>query len=115
VYNKLHLDRLPCRYTVEAGKILTDDWLLHADGGRYDLWVYGPNGSIHEFRDLSTNRMHTIPEVDLDYDVANRSIRLTMTNHGHEEGALVVRANTYPTDGPWRIHIPYGRRIARDW
>jgi phospholipase C len=41
VYDKLHLDRIPRRYTVEAGKELKDHWDL--DEERYDLWVLGPN------------------------------------------------------------------------
>ena len=28
VYDRLHLDRIPRRYTVEAGKVIPDDWLL---------------------------------------------------------------------------------------
>ena len=43
VYDKLHLDRLPRRYTVEPGEKLDDDWAALADNaGRYDLWVLGP-------------------------------------------------------------------------
>ncbi len=45
VYDKLHLDCIPRRYTVEAGKVLMDDWLLYANWGYYDLWVYGPTDS----------------------------------------------------------------------
>lgn len=37
VYDRLHLDRIPRRYTVEADKTIPDDWLLQADEGRYDL------------------------------------------------------------------------------
>ena len=44
VYDRLHLDRLPRRYTVGAGGRLTGAWDLSADGGRYDLWVLGPAG-----------------------------------------------------------------------
>jgi len=45
VYDRLHLDRLPRRYTVEGGKTLADAWRpAPFDQGRYDLWVLGPNG-----------------------------------------------------------------------
>jgi len=44
VYDRLHLDRIPRRYTIEAGKSLADGWHLAPDSGRYDLWVYGPTG-----------------------------------------------------------------------
>ena len=40
VYDRLHLDRAPRRYTIEAGKSLSDTWA----GESYDLWLLGPNG-----------------------------------------------------------------------
>ncbi len=51
VYDKLHLDRLPRRYMVEAGKMLDDSWAaMTDDGGAYDLWVLGPNGFHRHFK-----------------------------------------------------------------
>ena len=44
VYDRLHLEAGPRRYTVEAGKQLEGVWPTTADQGRYDLWVLGPNG-----------------------------------------------------------------------
>ena len=45
VYDELHLTRYPRRYTVEAGKSLSDSWEAQSDDqGRYSLWVLGPNG-----------------------------------------------------------------------
>jgi phospholipase C len=41
VYDRLHLDRAPRRYTVEAGKQLADTWTA---AGGYDLWILGPTG-----------------------------------------------------------------------
>ena len=46
VYDRLHLDRLPRRYAVEPGKQLEGSWDAAADGGKYDLWVMGPNLSL---------------------------------------------------------------------
>jgi phospholipase C len=43
VYDRRRLADIPRRYTVEAGKSLTDHWDPDADGGQ-DLWVLGPNG-----------------------------------------------------------------------
>jgi phospholipase C len=43
VYDRLHLDRIPRRYTVEAGKQLADVWTA-PPAGAYDLWILGPNG-----------------------------------------------------------------------
>jgi phospholipase C len=115
VYDKLHLDRIPRRYTVEPAKSLEDDWLPHADHGRYDLWVYGPNGFVREFRGSHERKAHAMPEVDLEYDRANRSIRLVITNGGQGEAALSIRANAYFTQGPWPIHVEGGGRVVREW
>ncbi|MBB3871834.1 phospholipase C [Brevundimonas mediterranea] len=49
VYDRLHLDRVPRRYTVGAGESLTGVWALAPDGGRYDLWVLGPSGRVGHF------------------------------------------------------------------
>jgi phospholipase C len=49
VYDKQRPDRIPRRYTVEAGKELLDHWALMSDGS-YDLWVLGPNGFLREFK-----------------------------------------------------------------
>lgn len=46
VYDRLHLERIPRRYTVEAGKQLVDTWDCTDTGGKHDLWVYGPNGFV---------------------------------------------------------------------
>ena len=115
VYDKLHLDRIPRRYIVEARKILTDDWWLHADDGRYDLWVYGPNGFVREFRGALGNVSRAIPEVALAYDITNLSIRMLLTNEGHAEANLLVRANAYRSDGPWTLRVRHGRRVVRVW
>lgn len=49
VYDRLHLDRLPRRYAVEPNKQLEGSWDVAADGGKYDLWVMGPNGYLRHF------------------------------------------------------------------
>nr|WP_269750824.1 phospholipase domain-containing protein [Candidatus Burkholderia verschuerenii] len=50
VYDRNHLDQVPRRYVVEAGKSITGAWTVPAaDQGRYDFWVLGPNGYHCEF------------------------------------------------------------------
>jgi phospholipase C len=115
VYDRLHLERVPRRYTVEATKSLRDDWPLRDDKGHYDLWVYGPNGFVREFRgDLLDTRV-AMPEVELAYDATNQAVRLVATNEGHGEATLRVRANAYRTDGPWTLRVSRGRRAIREW
>ncbi|HVF15279.1 MAG TPA: phospholipase C, phosphocholine-specific, partial [Steroidobacteraceae bacterium] len=48
VYDRLHLERIPRRYTIEAGKSLTD--VIELSDERYDLWIYGPNGFVRELK-----------------------------------------------------------------
>lgn len=49
VYDKQNLDRIPRRYTVEAGKSLDDNWIVGEDG-LFNLWVLGPNGFLRSFQ-----------------------------------------------------------------
>ena len=115
VYDRLHLEHIPRRYTVEAAKSLRDDWRLREDKGRYDLWVYAPNGYVREFRgDLDGTRA-AMPEVELAYDATNQAVRLVATNGAHDEATLLVRANAYRSDGPWTLQVRGGRRAIREW
>jgi phospholipase C len=117
VYDRLHLDRIPRRYTVEVGKSLADEWFLHSDDARYDLWVYGPNGFVREFRGVlnASGQAQAHPEVQLKYDIDHRAIELIATNAGPSETTLIVRANPYRSDGPWTLRIPRGQRVTRRW
>ena len=114
VYDKLHLDRIPRRYTVESGKTLTDTWLLHRDDGRYDLWVYGPNGFLREFRG-NVSRAGTNIDATLEYDVPNTTLRLIITNREQGKGILKVQANAYQLQDPATLTLAPGRHIAREW
>jgi phospholipase C len=49
VYDRLRLDLVPRRFTVEPGKQLRTDWPLHGEKGAYDLWVLGPAGFHRAF------------------------------------------------------------------
>lgn len=49
VYDQRHLDRIPRRYTVDAGAELAGRWRLDGSDGAYDLWVRGPNGFHRHF------------------------------------------------------------------
>jgi phospholipase C len=115
VYDRLHLDLIPRRYTVEAAKSLRDDWVLRKDKGRYDLWVYGPNGFVREFRGDLIGTGVAMPEVELAYDAANQAVRLVATNEGHGEATLLIGANAYRSDGPWTLQVPRGKRTIREW
>ena len=54
VYDLLHLDRIPRRYTVEAGRSLVGSWDTNADGGRYDLCLLVCTASTARSRPASS-------------------------------------------------------------
>jgi phospholipase C len=76
VYDRNHLDRIPRRYTVEAGRSLTDRWNID---GLYDLWVLGPNGFLRGFSGKAN--MSGI-DVTLAYLPRQRAIELRLANRG---------------------------------
>ncbi|MFZ5746926.1 MAG: phosphocholine-specific phospholipase C [Pseudomonadota bacterium] len=83
VYDRLHLDGIPRRYTVEAGKRLDDVWALDGDAA-YDLWVLGPNGFLRHF----TGRGAPQIVVAAAFDAIRAMVALTLRHQG--EGVLNV-------------------------
>ncbi|OZI62525.1 phosphocholine-specific phospholipase C [Bordetella genomosp. 11] len=119
VYDRLHLDRIPRRYAVEAGKQLDDSWDANAaDDGRYDLWVLGPNGYHRAFAgDLSAQAASgaAVPEIRVCYDVANGNVYLTALNTGGKDARITVRAKAYRDDGPWNLTVAPGASQDLHW
>ena len=115
VYDKLHLERIPRRYTVEAAKALADEWGTRLDAGRYDLWVYGPGGFYRQFSGILSSDRGPGPEIELHYDLPDRVLRVIATNAGEAAVSVAIRANAYRTDGPWSLQIPPGGRAIRQW
>ncbi|BBA37736.1 hypothetical protein BCCH1_01460 [Burkholderia contaminans] len=97
VYDKLHLDRLPRRYVVEPGKTLHGDWAARADnGGKYDLWVLGPNGyHLRSTGDLSrlAGARAPQPKVRAGYAGASGNLHLTPRHHGGGTVRFTVKSN----------------------
>jgi phospholipase C len=117
VYDRLHLDRVPRRYTVEAGKELSDSWTAVADdAGQYDLWVLGPNGFHRLFQgNVTAVASGPNPEVRVCYDVVNNAVYLTIMNTGNAATHVTVSANAYRTDGPWTYVVPPGMQVEPYW
>lgn len=84
VYDRRHLDRIPRRYTVEAGKSLSDTWPVAPS---YDLEVFGPNGFYRAFAGGST-----VDDLELllDHDARGR-LALTLANRSPALQSLQVR------------------------
>jgi phospholipase C len=87
----------PRRYMVEPNKLLDDAWAVQAEnGGRYDLWVLGPNGFHRRFRgDLTAlrGRQASAPEVQVSYDPQGGGLRLEARNEAAGPVVLQVRSN----------------------
>jgi phospholipase C len=118
VYDKFHLDRIPRRYTVEAGKTLTDVWNVAAtDRGNYDVWVYGTNGYVRSFlgNTLTQASAGFKPEVQISYGASAGEIYLRVYNAGTVGGQVVITSNAYRTDGPWTLHVPAHSTGMRLW
>ena len=112
VYDLKHLDRIPKRYTVEAGKSLTDDWDLSTDAGQYDLEVYGPNGY---FRKFSGTAKHSEPEIAIRYDSKRGGIILKIDNDTTAATEVQVIANAYNYGAPLLIKIPSKGDKKKEW
>lgn len=112
VYDRLHLDRGPRRYTVEAGKHLEGAWQTAADDGRYDLWVLGPNG----FHRHCTGRAG-LPalEVSADYQGPGASLQLTLRNPAPQARSFRVEANAYGYPQEEDATLAPGETVSLSW
>jgi phospholipase C len=116
VYDRLHLERMPRRYTVEAHKDVSDAWNVGADDGAYDLWILAPNGFHRAFRGvLPVGVASAFPEIEVRYSVRRRAVKLRMFNVGGTPCELKVRPNAYRSDGPWTFPLPARGRAEWEW
>ncbi len=118
VYDRLHLDRLPRRYTVEANKQLEGSWDTAADGGKYDLWVLGPNGWHRHFAgDLAQDRTaQQDAEIRVCYDIANGDAYVSFINGGKAACTFEVTPNAYYANHErWTFTVPAGGQVEQHW
>ena len=111
VYDKRHLDRIPRRYTVEAGKAISDVWGLKADEGKYDLWVLGPNGFLRTFRGDASKEIETSARMTLRTGI----VTLFMKNTGRTKQELSIDAGVYDGAEPVRVTVGAGRTLKREF
>lgn len=111
VYDRLNLDRIPRRYTVEAGKSLTDFWPLTAAGGRYDLSVHAPNGFRRDFQGGSEGRGL---ELAVNYNPAQAKIQVALRNEGRSARILRLGHNAYGGQAV-TLELPAGASRRREW
>ncbi len=87
VYDRLRLDLVPRRFTVEPGKQLSDHWPLHRAKKAYDLWVLGPAGFHRAFAGTAG-----APEPEVAWSIADGQLHLTL-KPGH--GGVKATAQAY--------------------
>jgi phospholipase C len=98
VYDRRHLDRIPRRYTVEAGKAITDNaWDTRAgDEGWYDLWVCSTNGFVRAFKGRAADDTTAArPEVRITLHPRRSEIDAIVRNEGTDPLKVTIVANAY--------------------
>jgi phospholipase C len=119
VYDHRHLDRVPRRYTVEAGKQLDDTWDTRADQGRYQLQVIGPNGFARGFEGTLPSddaSAAAIPQVTLVYHSDAGELELIAENLGAQACKLRVTPGVYRQDSVLLVDLPAGLDpVSRRW
>ncbi|RZL02139.1 MAG: phospholipase C, phosphocholine-specific [Rubrivivax sp.] len=102
VYDRLRLNDIPRRYTVEPGKQLSGLWTPAASGA-YDLWVLGPNG-FHRHATGNARRVAAAgqanPEVLVTPDAANGELIVKLSNRGSVACTFTLTANQYVRTAP---------------
>jgi phospholipase C len=108
VYNRLALEELPRRYTVEAGKQLEGQWPL-GTGSAYDLWILGPNGwHRHLTGTLPRASTTVLPEVQASSDRVNGELVLTLRNTGSAACTFTLQANKYDSSPATEYRVSAG-------
>ena len=100
----------PRRYTVEAGKTLTDTWALPATGA-ITLSVMGPNGFFRRFTAASGT---ATPEPAFCYDVANGNVYITLPNAGTSAVTFTVTDMAYGA-APHSVTVAAGQSAEDPW
>ena len=114
VYDRLHLERGPRRYTVEAGKRLDGIWDTATDDGRYDLWVLGPNGFHRHFAGRLAAGAQAAPDIQASYDAPGARLRLTLTNPGKRAVEFHIADAAYGQRAQTR-RVAAGATSQCDW
>ncbi|NII74728.1 phospholipase C [Dyella sp. SG562] len=97
VYDKLHLERVPRRYTIEAGKQWADTaWHpLRDDEGRFDLEVFGPNGFFRSFKGTVAEAASHDIDLQVRFDLVREEAVLEAHNASGTPARLAVKSLAY--------------------
>ncbi|HQR03640.1 MAG: phospholipase C, phosphocholine-specific [Proteobacteria bacterium] len=101
VYDKLHLDRIPRRYTVEAGKEIEDDYwsMANRNDGHHDLEIHGPNGFLRVLSGPLAEASGGLQAL-VQYDRPGVCLKLRLINHTRKAIRIELIENAY-LDPQW--------------
>ncbi len=112
-YDRLHLDRVPRRYTIEAGLAVEGSWDVAADGGRYDLWLLGPSGFHRTV--VGTVDDAGGPEVVASHAAETSTLSLALSTSGGEPLTFRVRPTAYGGAAPEPVAVSGDAAVVVDW
>jgi phospholipase C len=118
VYDRLNLAQIPRRYTVEAHRQIEGSWALAAQGGKYDLWVLGPNGFHRHFTGQGNaqgaSRM-PLPEIEVGYEPLKGELTARLRNTGSSDCTFELTANAYFDTQPVRHEVASYGVTVQTW
>jgi phospholipase C len=113
VYDRLALDAIPRRYTVEAGKSLEGLWPASTAGAPHDLWILGPNGFHRHVRGVAASDAMAVAVLA---DGPGGQLTLSLGNPGGAARRVVVTPAAYGEAlAPWTVALDAGQTASRTW
>lgn len=104
----------PWRYTVEAGKTLSDYWSAKTyTKGVYQLEAHGPNGFLRAWNGQVATAS-AMPEIVFSYDPSNGRVKLTLTNAGDSTCTFTV-SNGYVAEDVRIYPVPARGSRGDSW
>jgi len=113
VYDRNNLDRIPRRYTVEAGKSLADRWMGSA-AGECDLWVLGPNGFLRHVKAV-LGKAAGLPIPQARYDRKGGALTLAWRNVGDRPATVRLGEDAYGKSPARTVTVAAKGRAAERW
>lgn len=113
VYDRLHLDKIPRRFTVEPGKRLDDVWALEG-GTACDLWVLGPNGFVRHVV-AQSGMPAALPRVRLRQVPRRPKLAVELHNPAPEPVEVRFDHDAYGTAAARRLMIGAAAEQAVGW
>lgn len=113
VYDRLRLDEIPRRYTVEAGKRMTGQWRAAVDG-KLDVLVLGTNGFVRGFTGkLAPAGAGT--RVVARYEPARQQLRLNLTSSVPTAAPATIGQDAYRINPQQRLNVSAHNPAGAVW